>query len=150
MTDTDGGPRREFESRRPGWSRGTPVRLGDGGWWALPKLELAVLITASGLRDDLARALDLARDAQGQREGSRSEILRHVRYHMHMARVGVRLLQVNYELPDRDWESLLAFGGVKDMLLFTAEVSAVLSDACARLPLLATPGLGRPDFASPN
>ena len=150
MSDIDGGPRLESDSRRPGWTCGTPVRLGDGSWWTLPRVELADLITSAGLRDDLARALELARDAQGEPEGSRSEILRHMKYHMHMATVGVRLLQLNYDLPDRAWGSLLAFGGIKEMLVFTAEVSATLADACARLPLLMAPGLKHPDVALLN
>lgn len=141
----------ESRGRRPGWTPGIAVRLADGRDWHLPRVDVPLLLTTPGLQDDLIATFRLVDDMQRERDGTRGHVINLVHYHGHMADVGIRLLRVNYDLPDAAWKSLLAFDTVFPMLRFTRAVSDVIGDSAAVwMPFYRTHGADGAEFLAGN
>ena len=123
--------RLERYSRRSTWSSGSPVYLADGERWYLPDIRDTLPVLMSELRGDFQAALEIAsrRDSGSNVHGSRLAEL--VRYHGHMAAIGCRLLQKNYELPDFTWKSLLTFNDLPEMFNLTLMISSILAEETA-------------------
>ena len=58
----------EPKHRRFAWSEGSPTALTDGTLWRFPRIDLTLPLTNPHLPQDLFRALNLADDAQDQRD----------------------------------------------------------------------------------
>lgn len=141
----------EARSRRRGWTQGLVVRLADGRDWLLPRVDIPLLITTPGLQDDLIATFKLIHDMQGELDGTKGHVLNLVHYHGHMANVGIRLLQVNYDLRDADWRSLLAFDTIFPMLTFTRAVSESIGDSAGVwMPFYLTHGREGAEFLAGN
>ena len=121
----------ELWCRRPGWTRGLPVRLADGSLWSIPKLDVVILITVPEMCADLTRAFDLADEIDREEEDGKEHAVKVLRHHAHLANIGVRLLQLNYDLPDEAWNGLLNFMDLSAMLELTVVVAGVVIDTIA-------------------
>ena len=127
------------------------VRLADGRDWFLPRVDVPLLITTLGLQDDLIATFKLVRDMQCEGDGARGHVINLVHYHSHMADVGVRLLRVNYDLPDAAWKSLLAFDTIFPMLTFTRVVTEVIGESAGVwMPFYLTHGAEGADLLARN
>ena len=141
INDDGGAAISEFRRRRLGWHGGQAVRLADGMLWSLPKIDVLVLMTSPKLQDDLIRAFELADEIQRERDGSREHALGLMLYHAHMANVGIRLLQVNYDLPDDNWKAMLGFADLFGMLDLTLKVSLEIGNSVRTwMPFFLTSG----------
>ena len=137
----------EARSRRRGWTQGVVVQLADGRGWLLPRVDIPLLITTPGLQDDLIATFRLIHDMQGEVDETKGHVINLVHYHGHMANVGIRLLQVNYDLPEAEWKSLLAFDTIFPMLTFTRAVSELIGDSAGVwMPFYLTHGPDGADF----
>ncbi len=99
--------------------------LADGSRWFLPAIDLGLMIVADELKDELAEGVRLARLV-----GNLNEITdEYVKYQYHIANIGIRLLINNYEVPREDWEQLLKFQSLKEMIVFCVSVSFVIDQS---------------------
>ena len=128
MCDFRDGLPPESRRRRPrAWTGGSPVVLADGSTWLLPRIDFHLVYTSAGLREDFLDAFRLAQATRGT-EGFSPQL---VRYQLHMINVGYRLLRINYDATDAEWDRLLRFDRLVDAFLFTRAVGTAVSDARA-------------------
>ena len=141
----------EMMSRRPGWTSGTLVSFVDDSRWSLPEIDLVTFMTRADLQSKLSEAFRLAKAASLADKSSQNELLCHAKYHIHLAKMGKYLLQINYNLPERHWKALLNFNSLIHLMSFSIKVSIVLSAACAaHWPCLSTFELETTDFPLTN
>ena len=68
-----------------------------------------------------------------------------------MVEVAVRLLCVNYDLPDASWTALLRFEAIPGMLVLSAETTLIVAQACEDWgPLIAATRPDVPEACSLN
>ena len=132
---------REPKVRRRGWQPGVPICLADGMPWHIPRVDLILLMTTSLLQPDLSDASDLADEIQQHDAADKEHLIVSMLYHAQMANIAVRLLQVNYDLPDGEWKRLLTFPSIDEMLRMTCRVSQEIARATpVWVPMLMTSG----------
>lgn len=101
------------------------MTLADGSPWYLPQIDFQLVYTMAGLREEFLGAFRLAGETRGA-QGFSPEL---VRYQIHMIHLGHRLLQINYEATDEEWDRLLRFDRLVDAFLFTRAVGTAVSDS---------------------
>ena len=115
MLDSAGPSLIEIQHRRDTWSSGLPVYLADDSPWRLPIISQSLLATCPSLADDIAVSVRLARTVQG----TQFQPDEAPQYQLNLLAVGLRLLQINYEMADQDWLRLLDFQSKFDIFAFT-------------------------------
>lgn len=131
----------EVQARRDGWTLGRPVRLADGARWWLPRLSWSALVFRPELLTAISRTYDLADKASQLESDLKGHTMATAIYHSQLAQLGVKLLQLNYDLPEERWRQLLSFGVVVEMLQMTSVVSGLIADSLpAWMPFYLTSG----------
>lgn len=119
----------ERRYRRQDWTAGAVVTLAGGSAWHYPTIDVALLTANASLRDDFVQAVLISGMAPPEGESVNGQILLTTLYHAHLANVAVRLLRINYDLPDRRLAALVRFETLADLLGMTAGTSQVVADA---------------------
>lgn len=123
----------ERDCRRAGWRPGWAIRLADGSRWHLPTIGADLLAEDRDLADDLREAEARARTPTTDDEDPQSNLDALCQYHGCLARIAIRILRANYELPNCTWEGLVIGNSLIETFQLTLALAFALEEERRRL-----------------
>ena len=119
-------PLKEMQHRRSGWTPGAPVALADDHIWRFPQIDLVLMLKHLNLQNELRRAINVSENLSTQLDDATFNAIGSILFQAQLANLAVHLLQVNYELINEDWCSLLSFKADDGMKKLTDRLSVEL------------------------
>ena len=140
----------EREARRPGWTNGCRIILGDGTAWYFPKIDFVLMAATSLLHSQMAEVFRLALETQQKTDGTEKEFQAAL-YHTRMLMLAITLLRINYDLTDLEWARLTQFTSPQELISFSERTSIIFVKASEIwMPFLATCGPNGSEVLSLN
>lgn len=118
----------EQHCRRSCWRRGRPLRLTDGASWHLPAVDADLLSQDLNLAEELREVQAFARIRSFANDQPQTALDELCRFHGWLARIAIRVLRTNYELPDCAWEPLLIGNSLVETFQMTIALALALED----------------------